>query len=246
MGNGVFSTFRCRVLHAKSIFEKDSEKKMNANSTLPLLVRYVNEFLHDEDLPRLQKRVRDKYSPATLCRLLESKDARIRRSAALAIGIVGSADCNDSLVAALRDADEVVREWAEKAMWMVWFRGADDDHNLHLQFIARLIAEDKPAIAVDEATELIAEVPEFAEAYNQRAIAYWRLGMWDEAVRDCQRVIQLNPQHFGAAAGLGQCLMRKGDRNGAIVCFEKALEINPNLQGVAEILNQLRDDAERN
>jgi tetratricopeptide (TPR) repeat protein len=219
---------------------------MKMNSTLPLLVKYVNQFLQDHDLSKFYDRVVERYSIGTLCRLLQSEDARLRRSAALAIGIVGSPEGIDRLVQALRDSDDVVREWAEKSLWMVWFRTAAPDQNLQLQQVALLIAQDKPAIAVDQATELIGAAPKFAEAYNQRAIAYWRLGMYDEAVRDCRRVIELNPLHFGAAAGMGQCLLQRGDQSGAIACFEKALEINPNLADVSELLSRLRGNSTQN
>lgn len=216
---------------------------MKTNATLPLLVQFVNDFLGDHDLPRFHRRLTERYEVGTLCRLLQSPDVRSRRSAALALGIFGSPQCDENLVQALRDPDDVVREWSEKSLWMIWFRSADPDHNVQLQHVAELIATDKPAIAVDQATELIREVPHFAEAYNQRAIAYWRLGMFEDAVRDCRKVIELNPQHFGAAAGLGQCLMQRGDRSGAMTFFEKALDINPNLAGVKDVLEKLRDEA---
>lgn len=217
---------------------------MNTNSTLPLLVRYVNKFLEHRDVERLHDQVCRKYTTGTLCRLLRSKDVRLRRSASLALGLTGESGCQSELIDALHDEDEVVREWSEKSLWLVWFRSSDDQHNLQLQSVAYSIARDRPAIAVDEASTLIKVAPNFAEAYNQRAIAYWRLGMWDDAIEDCRQTLSLNPDHFGASAGLGQCFLQKGDLDQAVDCFERALEINPNLDGIAEILEQLRGDTD--
>ena len=217
---------------------------MSDESTSPRLVEFIDEFLRTQDAERLSHQITNHYSEATLTRLLRSSnDVRQRRAAVLALGLTGTFACNDILAEALHDTDASVRQWAEKSMWMVWFRASDDPkHTEQLQAVARSIMHDRPALAVKQATALIQGAPNFAEAYNQRAIAYWKLGMWDESINDCQKVLQLNPCHFGAASGMGQCYLQKNAADRAIECFQQALDINPNLDGVAALLKKLRGE----
>ena len=90
-------------------------------------------------------------------------------------------------------------------------------------------------------TTLIETAPDFAEGYNQRAIAYFLLEEWSQAIRDCKRAISLNPNHFGAFAGMGHVYVRLGKINEAIDAYQQALVINPNLVSIAEALLRLRN-----
>jgi hypothetical protein len=53
-----------------------------------------------------------------------------------------------------------------------------------------------------------------------------------ESIADCRRTLDLNPFHFGAAAGLGQCQLQIGDHAAALASFRHALRINPSMEGV--------------
>ena len=74
---------------------------------------------------------------------------------------------------ALRDADPIVRQFAEDALWSVWFRADTPENNRSLQQIVQLIAKGELHRAEAQATRLILAAPHFAEAYNQRAIIYF-------------------------------------------------------------------------
>src|SRR2546422_444778 len=74
--------------------------------------------------------------------------------------------------------------------------------------------------------------PELAEAWNQRAIAYFNMGRFTDSIRDCRQALELNPHHFGAAIGMGQCYLQLNDRTAALESFRRALKLNPNLEGV--------------
>jgi tetratricopeptide (TPR) repeat protein len=89
--------------------------------------------------------------------------------------------------------------------------------------------------------DLIRTAPGFAEAYNQRAILHFRLEQYDRSVADCQAVLRLNPHHFGAQAGLGQCYLRLRRHRAALRAFRVALRINPHLDGIAETVRALEN-----
>jgi Tfp pilus assembly protein PilF len=52
-------------------------------------------------------------------------------------------------------------------------------------------------------------------------------------------VLQLNPLHFGAQAGMARCFMRLRKPRAALKAFRRAFEINPNLDGVEEAIRDL-------
>ena len=82
------------------------------------------------------------------------------------------------------------------------------------------------------ATELIEHAPWFAEAWNQRALARFHRREYNDSIRDCRQALEINPYHFGAASGMGQCYLKLGDRLSALESFRRALRLNPNLERV--------------
>lgn len=170
--------------------------------------------------------VREQYTEGTLQRVLSTADATARQAAALALGLVGTAESVPAVAAALHDADPRVRRLAADALWELWFRGGTDAQNTRL----RAAAADPDAIkARADLDALVRDAPEFAEAYNQRAIWFFKRGDFTRAVEDCEAVLRLNPHHFGAAAGMGQCLLRLNRPRAALRAFRQALDINPDL-----------------
>ena len=51
------------------------------------------------------------------------------------------------------------------------------------------------------------------------------------------------PCHFGAWAGMGHCYAHLGKHDEAIRSYEKALEINPRLEGVRQGIESLREES---
>ena len=76
-------------------------------------------------------------------------------------------------------------------------------------------------------TKLLEDQPDFAEAWNRRAVLYYLLGEYRKSIDDCLEVLELNPIHFGALHGLGLCYVALGEYRSAIQTFRKALEIQP-------------------
>lgn len=182
------------------------------------------------------KGVQGRYTEGTLLRLLHSGDAVARRAAVFALGRLGSPAVNDALAAALHDEDDEVDELAGDALWALWFRGPCS-HSSDELYRALRLRDAREAVAA--LTGLLAKSPPFAEAHNQRAILHFRLGEYDRSAADCQAALKLNRHHFGAQAGLGQCLLRLRRAKPALRALRTALRINPRLDGVAQMVAAL-------
>jgi tetratricopeptide (TPR) repeat protein len=81
-------------------------------------------------------------------------------------------------------------------------------------------------------SELIDEAPFFAEAWNQRAIAHFQRGRYDDSANDCFQTLELNPYQFASAVGMGQCYLEMNEPQPALDCFRRALKLNPGLEDV--------------
>jgi tetratricopeptide (TPR) repeat protein len=184
--------------------------------------------------------VEARYGEGTLERLLESGDAEVRQAAVTALGMLGSMRVNASLARLLHDEDGTVRSLAEEALWSLWSLAGGAKEHAELQALMTMQPKNQgPEQLLAGFDALIEKVPGYAEAFNQRAILFFRLGQWDQAIADCTRVLKLNPYHFGAAAGLAQCYLKQKKLRAALRAYRRAFRINPNLEGVEQVIQSL-------
>jgi tetratricopeptide (TPR) repeat protein len=177
------------------------------------------------------------YTEGTLQSLLRSDSVRTRRAALLALGLVGTIDSNLSVANCLRDEDKTATRLAQDACWEIWFRAGTTDQNHLLQEILATSEYSRKLAGLDT---LISQAPSFAEVYNQRAILHFQHGDFIRSIRDCERTLELNPHHFGAQAGIGQCYLKLQKYHSAMQAFQQALELNPNLEHLQETIESLR------
>lgn len=189
-------------------------------------------------LEKFRRVVGDVYTEATLERLLNSGDPICRRAAVLALGLLGTMQTNDALSHRLYDDDPMVKQLAGDALWAVWFRAAGKEHCEKLQ---QIVSGDNSRTILRDLDVLISRTGDYAEAFNQRAILYYKLGEFRRAAADCETVLKLNPHHYGAAAGMAQCLLKLNRPRAALHAFRSALEINPNLNDVGEAVKTLEE-----
>jgi tetratricopeptide (TPR) repeat protein len=192
-------------------------------------------------LDRFKDKVAARYTEGTLQRLLDGTQAEARRAAVLALGLTGTMRSNDALAAMLHDDDQAVRELTSDALWSLWFRADTPANNQELQRLMRLSSsrEADPAEVLMGFDALIKKAPNFAEAYNQRAILYFRMGELEKSIADCEAVLKLNPHQFGAAGGMAQCYMRLKKPRPALKAYRRTFRINPGMEGVQEVIQSL-------
>jgi tetratricopeptide (TPR) repeat protein len=176
------------------------------------------------------------YTEGTLQRLLTHIDVESRRAAVLGLGLIGTMESNAALAKVLHDVDPTPARMAADALWQLWFRGGTEEQNGELQRIMHLPDFEEILAGLDD---LVREAPTFAEVYNQRAILFFRRGEFSRSISDCQRVLMLNPYHFGAHAGMGQCYLKMRKPRAALRAFRLALETNPTMTQLAETIATL-------
>lgn len=198
----------------------------------PSLDTLYQRYLSDENSAKFIKAVASNYTIGTLERLAEFGQRNSRRAATMSLGFLSDFTSNQIMGRRMSDEDRGVRILAENGIRELWFRDGTDAQRQALQVIIRANNSLQPAIAERKASELIDDAPCFAEAWNQRAIAFFQRRRFDDSANDCCQALELNPYHFGAAVGMGQCYLELNDPIGALDSFRRALRLDPGLEDV--------------
>jgi tetratricopeptide (TPR) repeat protein len=213
-------------------------------ATARILEDYFEAFLRDQDLEAFQRSILARYDEEMLRQLAETGSPAARRAAILGLGLVGSMRSNATVGRALRDSDPTVRNLAVSALWSIWYRAGTPAQNEKLAEIRQLIARGRLREAEEQATRLIEEAPDFAEAHNQRAIAVCFQGRFADSAADCLKVLELNPYHIGALDGLAQCYLGLGDRARALEAYRRSLRLQPYNSRLRALIGMLQEDRE--
>jgi tetratricopeptide (TPR) repeat protein len=86
---------------------------------------------------------------------------------------------------------------------------------------------------------MVARAPEWAEAWNKRATALYLAGEHDRSLANIDRVLALEPRHFGALAGMGLIRIARGQYRDALAAYRRALAVNPFLKERFELIPTL-------
>jgi tetratricopeptide (TPR) repeat protein len=175
-------------------------------------------------------------------RALGATDAAARRQAVRALAAMGQMADVPRLVNALRDPDHAVRVLAEGALWEVWSRSGDTEIDALFANGVQEMTEGKWDEAVATFSRIIAKKPDFAEGWNKRATVYYLKGEYEKSLADCDEVMKRNPYHYGALSGYGMIYGQLGQPQRALESYEQALGVNPNLEGVRNAVELLREE----
>jgi tetratricopeptide (TPR) repeat protein len=128
----------------------------------------------------------------------------------------------------------------------IWSRSDSDTANLLMARATRMLRQqerDLP-LAVELLDRILVLQPNWAEAWNKRATAFYLLGDHHRAMLDVRQAIALEPRHFSALAGLGHILAQLGQNKPALDAYRRALAIHPHLKPIREAAEKLVKDVE--
>ncbi len=151
----------------------------------------------------------------------------------------------DFLLGALKAApDEESAKAVEARIWALWTATTSDTAAL-LMTRARAAMESKDYTVALKLLDAIVKLrPDYIEGWNRRATLYYLQNDYQHSMEDIREVLIREPRHFGALAGLGMILQETGDDRRALEAFRKALEINPHLEKIPEMVKTLSEKVE--
>ncbi len=150
----------------------------------------------------------------------------------------------DGLFTRLQSAGEEEAGRIETEIWLEWSKSGSPAMDLLLQRGRDAMAVGDYMTAVSHFSAIIDHDPEFAEAWNARATAYYSAGDFGPSIADIARVLTLNPRHFGALSGLATMLEETGKTERALDAYKAALALHPHLEGVQDAIERLETEAE--
>jgi tetratricopeptide (TPR) repeat protein len=121
---------------------------------------------------------------------------------------------------------------AEEQISDIWLDSGDPDINRQMHVAMQAMDELFYDSALKVFTNILVLRPDYAEAWNKRATLYYLVGDYQDSLSDIDRVLALEPRHFGAIAGKGMVLLKMGRQADALAAFKDALAIDPALSNI--------------
>ncbi len=151
----------------------------------------------------------------------------------------------DFLFGALKAApDETSAKHVEARIWAIWMQTPSDTAALLMTRAKAAIDAQQTDVALKLLDAIVKLRPDYTEAWNRRATLYYLKNDYGRALADIEQVLLREPRHFGALAGLGMIMQDLGDDRRALEAFRKALDINPHLEKVPELVRTLSEKVE--
>lgn len=148
----------------------------------------------------------------------------------------------DELITALkRERDPEAANRLTEDLMETWNDSDSATVDLLMQWALTAASEKRNAAALDFLDQAIVLKPDFVGAWNQRATLHYTMGNYKKAVSDINRVLALEPRHFGALAGLAAILSERGSEEMALKAWERYLEIYPADRQAQEIVTKLSE-----
>ncbi len=128
-------------------------------------------------------------------------------------------------LAAAANADAAAR--IEREIQLEWSRSGSPAVDLLLSRGREALEDGDHAAAVEHLTAAIDAAPDFAEAYNLRATAYYLSGDIGPALDDLRECLVLNPRQYNAMRGVAVILVELGRKEEALAAFRRVLAFDP-------------------
>jgi tetratricopeptide (TPR) repeat protein len=147
----------------------------------------------------------------------------------------------DGLFAALKAAPSPqIAKQIEKRIEVALTITESDTLNL-LMIRAQTTMEAKEFKTALELLDSIIQVnPNYTEAWARRATLHFVRKDIYRSLADLRVVLAQEPRHYQALAGLGIILQDIGEEKRALEAYRRALEINPHLENIPEIVRRLK------
>ena len=132
----------------------------------------------------------------------------------------------------------------EGRIWALWMVSPSDTAMLLMGRVRRAVETKDLDLAVKLLDSIVVLRPDYVEAWNRRATLHYLRKDFTRSIEDIRQTLAREPRHFGALAGLGMIMQELGDDKRALEVFRKAIEVNPHLPRIPDLIKTLTEKVE--
>ena len=138
-------------------------------------------------------------------------------------------------------------EQLEKKIWSVWIKHPNNNKLTDkLEFGTELMQHGDYNFALRVFDNIIVTDPQWSEAWNKRATLYFFMNDFTNSLNDIEKVLSIEPRHFGALSGQARIFIKLQKYERAIKSIERALKFYPSFRSrelIPEIERLIKEES---
>lgn len=163
------------------------------------------------------------------------KDAVARELAAAEGENEGEGNLSQELLDKLKTTETDAEAAAlEEEVWDAWLVSGSPTVDILMQRGLEYQQQENLEAARGAFDRAISLKPDYAEAWNRRAVLFFNEGKYDEAIADLETAITQEKRHFGAWIGLAMIFESIERPEAALLAYDKALAIHPHAEAAVQ------------
>jgi tetratricopeptide (TPR) repeat protein len=163
----------------------------------------------------------------TICALLTALFMAVPTSAVAEGPYVDSAAL-DELFAELRIAPTPnAAEDITRQIWANWMNPSNAELASRMATASAFLTMGDARRSLRMLDSIVEDFPDYSEGWNQRATVEYMIDDFDASLADIERVLALEPRHFGALSGRVSIYLQQGKHDEALRDMIRALAIHP-------------------
>ena len=135
----------------------------------------------------------------------------------------------------------------EQKIWSIWNEHPTNDKlTQRLEFGTELMQHGDYNYALRVFDNIIVTDPKWSEAWNKRATVYFLMDQFTDSLNDIDKVLNIEPRHFGALSGQARIFLKLQKYEKAIKSIERALKFYPSFKSremIPEIERLIREES---
>ena len=135
----------------------------------------------------------------------------------------------------------------EQKIWSIWNKHPNDLRLTEkLEFGTELMQYGDYKYALRVFDNIIVADPQWSEAWNKRATVYFLMNELKNSLDDIDKVLSIEPRHFGALSGQARIFIKLQKYEKAIKSIERALEFYPSFRSrelIPEIERLIKEES---
>lgn len=127
-------------------------------------------------------------------------------------------------------------------IWTQWTQSGSATIDLLMQWSNEAMRDNRFATALDLLDQVIVLRPDYAEGWNRRATVHFLMNEHAKSMADINKVLALEPRHFGALSGMAAIFTAAGRDAAALRAYRRVLDVYPADRGAQEKVIELEDE----